>query len=148
MPPVVPPAQSKLRGSASGGQPGGITFPAQVPKHGEELAAARRAMYGGFGNATDHQLVELIKKIEVEAQVEQELEQARRDERRKADELRRMGNPLLPGVPTTPEAPAPSYQSEDGSGMKTTAALVELRGERTLWPRKDISIPDRRRWIF
>lgn len=81
----------------------GIALATQVPKHGEELAAARRAMYGGFGVATQYQLQEIEKKLEAELEAEKEREDAAREEERKADELKRMGNPLLPDVFATAE---------------------------------------------
>ncbi|GAA5876402.1 hypothetical protein JCM3774_005321 [Rhodotorula dairenensis] len=132
-PPVIPPAPNKVHGSKSDGQaPGvGVPVPVPVPKHGEELAAARRALYGGFGAATAHQLGELTKKIEAELDALQEREEARRNEEKQADELRRMGNPLLPGLGPTPhEALLPSSpKSGGGEGTRTAnepTALAEL----------------------
>lgn len=122
----------------------GVTFGAQVPKHGEELAAARRALYGGFGAATQYQLQEIEKKLEAELQAEKEHEEARREEERKAEELKRMGNPLLPDVFATAETllsldKANSTTTTTTSGTTTTpqraSHVAALKGAHGLFNR-------------
>ncbi|GAA5993434.1 hypothetical protein JCM10908_002188 [Rhodotorula pacifica] len=126
-PPVVPPAEEKHSSSTKqDAGPPGITCPtAQVPKHGEELAAARRASYGGFGMATAYMLEEITKKLNDEQKAEQEREEAKREEARKKEELKRLGNPLLPGVPTTPEGLRSLFSGGPSTSEKTQTTYID-----------------------
>lgn len=106
----------------------GIALPAAVPKHGEELAAIRRATYGGFGMATASQLEAITKKLEQEMRDDKAREEAKRTAEREAEERKRLGNPLLPGVPTTAEELLATQRPSEEVQQHVPSALSELQG--------------------
>jgi hypothetical protein len=121
---------NKSRGDSKSVDKPGIALATQVPKHGEELAAARRAMYGGFGAATQYQLREIERKLEAELEAEKERDEARREEERKADELKRMGNPLLPDVFATAKTLL-SLEKANSTPTTTTTSTATTTTQQT-----------------
>lgn len=140
-PPLCQSAEdNKSRGDSKSVDKPGIALATQLPKHGEKLAAALLAMYGGFGAATQYQLREIERKLEAEIETKKEREEARREEERKAEELKRMGNPLLPSGFTTAEAllsldKANSTATGTTTTQQPTSPLTALKGAGALFNR-------------